>query len=134
VSRGPRLLQAIFGSALVVTGAICSRNANAETIIATAGDNIIVETHDGSVLAALAAIGGKFDLHLRGLSSLDRPIEGRYEGSLRGVVTRLLNGYDYVMKIDGGRVEVVVLGVAKQSETRPANILGAIAPTKRRSD
>jgi hypothetical protein len=127
------LLRAILGSALVVTGAICSRNADAETVIATAGGNIIVETHDGSVLAALTALGSKFDFHLRGLASLDRRIEGRYEGSLRGVVTRLLSGYDYVMKIDGGRVEVVVLGVAKQSETRPVDIPG-IAPTKRRSD
>jgi hypothetical protein len=95
---------------------------------------LTIEVRDTSLRDVLTALGAKFGLHVRGLSSLNRQVEGRYEGSLRGVVTRLLNGYDYVLKTDDGRMEVIIVGATKQSETGLKPSQAVWVPTRRRSD
>jgi hypothetical protein len=134
LSRRSRLLQLILGSAVLAAGHFCAPLGHAEAIVSGADNNLTIEARDTSLQDVLTALGAKFDLRVRGLSSLNRQVEGRYEGSLRAVVTRLLNGYDYVLKTDSGHVEVIVLGVAKQSETRPEYSQAVPIPTKRRSD
>ena len=132
--RRSRFLALIVASAVLAAGDFCAQRAHAEAVVSGADNNLTIEVHDTSLQDVLTALGAKFGLRVRGLSSLNRQVEGRYEGSLRGVVTRLLNGYDYVLKTDAGRIEVIIVGAAKQIETRAAN--GQVVPiaTKRRSD
>jgi hypothetical protein len=128
------LLQLVLGSTVLAAGHLCAPLAHAETIVSGGDNNLTIEVRNTSLQDVLTALGAKFGLRVRGSSSLNRQVEGRYEGSLRGIVTRLLNGYDYVLKSDGGGIEVIIVGAATQSETRSEHSQALPAPTKRRSD
>ena len=116
VSRRSRLLQFILGSAVLAAGHFCAPLGHAEAIVSGADNNLTIEARDTSLQDVLNALGAKFDLRVRGLSSLNRQVEGRYEGSLRAVVTRLVNGYDYVLKTDSGTSKS--LSWARQSRAK----------------
>jgi len=127
-------LQPLFLTAVILaTGLACPRFAHGEASISGAESDMTIEVHDTPVQEVLAALGTRFGVRFRGITSIDRRIDGRYEGSLRGVVTRLLNGYDYVIKTDEGAIEVIILGLTKRDQTPPQNQAVPL-PTKRRSD
>ena len=127
-------LQSIFLSAVILaTGPACPPLAHGEASISGAESDMTIEVHDTPVQEVLAALGTRFGLRVRGTTSLDRRIDGRYEGALRGVVARLLNGYDYVIKTDERAIEVIILGLTKRDQTPPQNQAVPL-PTKRRSD
>ena len=92
-----------------------------------------MEVRDTPVQEILATLGDRFGLRFRATTSLDKRIDGRYQGSLRGVVIRLLNGYDYVIKTDDGAIEVIILGLTNRDQA-PALRQGVVVPTRRRSD
>ena len=75
-----------------------------------------VEARDAPVEEVLDALGASFGLRFRSTAPLNRRVTGIYVGSLQRVVSRLLNGYDFVMKTDARSVEVAVYGVAKPEE------------------
>lgn len=126
VSRHTRFMSLLLGSVVLAAGLVCAVRADAQAIVSGAENDVTIEAHDTSLQDVLAALGARFGLRYRNVSALDRRINGTYGGSLRGVVARLLDGYDYVMKTDGGRIEVIVLGAAN-SRAMPA-------ATRRRSD
>jgi hypothetical protein len=134
MSRQSRLLPLILGSAILTAGHFRAPIAHAEAIVSGSDHNLMIEVRDTSLQDVLTALGAKFDLRFRGLSSLDRRIEGTYRGSLREVITRLLDRYDYVLKTNGARIEVIILDAAKHSETRAEHGQAVPGPTKRRSD
>jgi hypothetical protein len=131
MSPRARLLSYLLRAALSIMWAF---PALAEAIVSGTETELAVEARDTTVQDVLALLGEKFGLRYHGLSSVGRPIAGTYAGSLRAVVTRLLDGYDYVMKIEGGRIEVFVLRAAGQNEARAAQAQAVPIPTRRRAD
>jgi hypothetical protein len=72
-----------------------------------------VEAQDASVEEILTALTRKFDVQFRSSADLDKRLTGTYEGTLLGVVTRVLSGYNSVVKSGEKGLEVVLLGSAK---------------------
>jgi hypothetical protein len=68
----------------------------------------------------LSALGTSWPVKYRSSSPLDAPIEGAYSGSLSQVVARLLDDYNYVIKQDAGRTEIVVFGRRGEAAIAPA--------------
>jgi hypothetical protein len=89
--------------------------------------DLTVATSDASIAEALLALQAKFEVSVRPQASLGHRLNGRYSGSLRNVVSRILNGYNFVMKSEAGHLEVIVIGLTNQQ-------VGATTRTKRRSD
>ena len=134
MSPPARLQPYLLSSAILVMAHACACVAHAEAIVSGTENELSVEARDTTVQDVLAILGEKFGLRYHGLSSVGRPIAGTYAGSLHTVVTRLLDGCDYVMKIDGGRIEVFVLRAAGQNEARAEHSQAVLIPTRRRSD
>jgi hypothetical protein len=100
-------------SALV---ALAAPAAHAETRVEGTVDSIRLEAHDASVQEVLTALGANFDLRFRSATPLDRTVSGSLKGPLRGVVARVLDGYDYIGKTGNGTMQVIVLGLQQQAQ------------------
>ena len=68
-----------------------------------------VEVQQTAIADVLSALN-KFNVRFRSSIGLDETLDGTYTGSLRHVVARLLNRYDYAAKQDGSWLEVTIYG------------------------
>ena len=71
---------------------------------------VTVDAQNISIGEILAALAHDFNVHYRSSVDLNRQITGTYEGSVRHVVTRILEGYNFVVESSPGRIEVTVFG------------------------
>lgn len=97
-----------------------------------------VEVDDTSVDEVMAALAATFDLRYRSPVPLARRVTGTYEGSLRHVVARLLDGYNFVMKTGSEGIDARVYGAAGAGEVLltpgPAAAGQPAPPTSARRD
>jgi hypothetical protein len=107
-----------LASAVMLAGLACSvpMPARAEVSIAGGPDAIRLEASGASLEEVLAALHANFNLRYRTLAALDGAVAGTYRGSLASVASRLLDGYDFVMKVSAENVEISVLRRYAQGE------------------
>jgi hypothetical protein len=86
-----------------------------------------VDVHQTTLAVVLTALA-TFNVRYRSSIGLDEVIEGTYAGSLRQVLSRVLDGYNYATKQNGSNLEVVVFG-RRGERAIPAPI---IIPVRRR--
>jgi hypothetical protein len=82
----------------------------AEIQVSGSPDAITIEARDTSVENILAALSRAFDMDYRSSIDLDKRLSGTYVGPLSQVVTRILQGYNFVLKTDNGSFSVTVVG------------------------
>jgi hypothetical protein len=82
-------------------------------------ENIRLEAHDATVEEILAVLRARFDLRYRD-AALNRRVTATYEGSLRKILARVLDGYDYVIGSKGDKIEVIVVSTGAPRQARPA--------------
>ena len=85
------------------------------------------EARDATVAELLAALGERFGLHYRGTTG-SRGLTATFEGPLRRVLARVLDGYNYVILSRGDGLEVIVLNArsaaaAAAAPTIPATVI-----------
>jgi hypothetical protein len=97
-----------------------------ETQIAGASGAVSVDAHDTTLQSVIAKLSATFGFRFRSSADLNRPINGSYRGSLREVVTRLLDGYDFVLYRSDEVTEVVV--VRRSGMTTAAAPVATAAP------
>jgi len=95
---------------LSVLGACASTLGHAEVIVSGTVASIRIVASREPISGVLSAVAESFKVPYRSVVTLDDRISGTYSGSLRDVVSRLLSGYNYVIKQKDGMVEIVVLG------------------------
>jgi hypothetical protein len=114
-----RLFAALtLGSVLVAAPKL----AFAETQVQGSPDAVRIEAQDSPIENVLTALGGAFDLRYRSSTNLDKKVTGTYQGPLRRVVARVLEGYNFVLSTKNGRVEVTVLGAQNSTSVAAAKI------------
>jgi hypothetical protein len=69
-----------------------------------------IDANQSRVSEVLSALGSTFNLRYRTPIPLDEAISGTFKGSLREVIARLLEGFNYVVKTERDAIEVVVVG------------------------
>jgi hypothetical protein len=69
-----------------------------------------LDVRQSKVDDVLLALADRFHVHYRTSVPLDDPVSGSYTGSLGHVLGRVLDNYNYVIKQEGGQLNVVVLG------------------------
>jgi len=95
----------------VIFAALPANSLRAEIRVQGQAGDVRVEAHDATVAEILAALGERFALRYRGTTE-SGGVTATFEGPLRRVVGRVLDGYDYVIEPRGDGLEVVVLGAA----------------------
>jgi hypothetical protein len=121
-------------TALGVALAIAPTPVLAEIGVTGSSEAVTIEARDTSVRDVLTALSRTFSMDYQSSVELDKRPYGTYVGPLSQVVTRILKGYNFVLKTDNGRIFVTVVGtptsLAPNSATRG---LPAPAPEPRRS-
>ena len=102
-----------FGSAAwfiaaVLVAALPGRAIAAEIHVQGSADAVRVEARGATRSEILAALAGRFALSYRGATD-GRALTTSFEGSLREVVKRVLEGYNYVINAKDDVLEVVVV-------------------------
>jgi len=116
-----------YGSACILMIGLLNAPTKAETILAGDKADLRLAISDASVAEVLSALEAKYDLSFRARAPLDHRLSGSYSGSLERVVSRLLNGYDFIIKTEAEHLEVTVIGVTNHQDAGMGGI-------KRRSD
>jgi hypothetical protein len=89
--------------------------------IAGEPDAVRLEAREALLADVMAALRANFNLRYRTSAVLDEKVSGTYRGPLAKVASRLLDGYDFVMKVSAGTIEVSVLRRHAHGETpRPS--------------
>jgi hypothetical protein len=104
----------------VIFAALFTNSLHAEVRVQGQAGDVRVEAHDATVAEILAALGERFALRYRGTTGSDG-VTATFDGSLRYVVGRVLDGYNYFIETRGDGLEVVVLGAAS-SHAVPAPV------------
>ena len=106
-----------FVSLLIVTPSF----AFDEVKVAGTAEKLKLEVSNATVDNALAALRSAVDFKCSCSPPLDRRVTGVYQGNIRRVLSRLLEGYDYVIKTSAsGMVEVIVLATNVSPRPGPA--------------
>jgi hypothetical protein len=101
--------------------------AVAETRLNGGPDNVQVEASDTTLDELLAALHDRFGLTYPSTASLEQKVDGNYAGPLANIVKRLLKDYDHALKLENGRIVVVVIYPRKstlQASATPARSTG----------
>jgi hypothetical protein len=112
-----------------VTGA-CSTGdqaAHAQVRVEGRPDAVHVEVRDVPLREVLEALAIKYNLRYRANDPLDMPVTGTFDGSLHRVAVRVLDGYDFAMKLTPEAIDVLILrrdrpavvAVAVRAQVRP---------------
>lgn len=120
VSGNNRVWRRIVLASLFATCAqIATAPVRAEAVIRGDLQSVELEAKDATIDEILAALSAKWKINYRTSVGLNRRKNGTYRGSLAGVVSRILNGYNFVMESSGDTLDVLVLDTASPG-ARPA--------------
>jgi hypothetical protein len=103
-------------SAAIVLGvglAVVPTLALAEAQVRGTPNAVSVEAKDASVEEVLVALANVFDVHFRSAANLEKRLTGTYEGTLQQVLTRVLSGYNFIVKSGEKGVEITLLESGK---------------------
>jgi hypothetical protein len=108
-------------AAVVLQFAGAANSAYAEVSVKGDVDSVRIEAHDSSLAEVLAALGAAFDVRYGSSIDLNRPVTGRLNGPLPRVISRLLQGYNYVARSSAsGNIEAIFIISAAQNTAKVA--------------
>jgi hypothetical protein len=100
----------VFALSVVFVGSLPAI-AGAEVHVEGSQAVVRVSTSRDTISDVLSALAATFDVRYRTAISLDAAADGTYSGSLQQVISRLLDGYNYMVKSDDSKTtEIVVFG------------------------
>jgi hypothetical protein len=110
-------------SALAACLAVGPAEAFTTVQVRGSSKDVSINAQNSSIKDVLSALGGKFNLQFQSSTNLDKQLTGTYQGSLLRVVSRLLEGYNFIIRSNQDRLEVTVLGIQNGSAvSEPSNI------------
>src|SRR6202035_2636084 len=86
-----------------------------------------------TIAGVLSALNAAFDMSYRTSIVLDEEINGTYVGSLRRVISRVLDGYNYVIKQNDAKLDVIILGRRGERAVPVAMPVDPFRPLRERS-
>jgi len=114
-----RLRRCLFSLATALWCGLAT-TAHAEVHIEGSPSAVRVTTNQDAIADVLWAFAATFNVQYRTAIPLDAAANRAYSGSLGQVVYRLLDGYNYVIKKDQEKIEIVIFGKRGQSAIPPA--------------
>jgi len=96
---------------LALVAAFGSTAGHAEVRVDGDATALRIAASQSQVADVLAALGPTLQVRVSASVALDKRIHGSYTGSLGQVLSRVLEGYNYVVKRRGPETEIIVIGV-----------------------
>jgi hypothetical protein len=93
--------------------------AYAEVLVEGNLESVRVITNGADVAEVLSVLAKNFNVKYRTEILLNAAADGSYSGSVRQVLSHLLNGYTYVIKNERESTEIVVFGYRGESAVPP---------------
>jgi hypothetical protein len=81
-----------------------------------------VRVENDTVAHVLEALGQNVSLHYRSAAPLDKVIGGSFSGSLEQVLSRVLGGYDFVVRYNIQGIELLVVGKSAATPIPPPRV------------
>ena len=103
-------LRRLLVLALTLGSLLAGANAaHAQVRVEGQPDAVHIDARDVPLREVLDALQAKFNLRYRTSDVLDTRMTGTFNGSLRRVAVRVLEGYDFAMKITPRDIDVLIL-------------------------
>lgn len=102
--------QCLWGPATGLMMCALATIARAEVQVEGNPAAVHVTTNQEAISDVLSAIGANFNVRYRTAIPLDAVADTSYAGSVGQVISRLLDGYNYVIKTDQKSTEIVIFG------------------------
>jgi hypothetical protein len=112
----------------VVVASTAAETARAEVHLEGTPTALRVTTSQDKIADVLSAFAATFDIQYRTAIPLDATAGVSYSGSFTQVMSRLLDGYNYVIKREQDAIEIVVFGTRGEVAIPPP--AAKPAPTK----
>ena len=117
---------AALGLACLV--ALSAAQADAEVRVDGGRDEMQVRVENDTVGHVLEALGHTVSLHCRSAAPLNKVIGGSFSGSLEQVLSRVLAGYDFVVRYNLRAVEILVVGKSGAAPIPPPAVENSPQP------
>jgi len=100
---------------------------------------VSIKAQNSSIEEILSALSREFHIQYHSTANLEKHLTGTYQGSLQRVLTRILEGHNFIVKASNGQIDVTVFGTqgvpgkavaaATPAASKPAPIAAKVAPT-----
>ena len=120
-TQGSPLLGTQVAAALSVALATAPTSVLAEARVLGSQAAVTIEAQDSSIEEILTALSNKLGIRYRSTASLERRLSGAYVGPLPRVLKRVLDGYNFVVKTEGGTTTIAVFGALNAPTTARAS-------------
>jgi hypothetical protein len=107
---------------LACLAALSATQADAEVRVDGGRDEMQVRVENDTVGHVLEALGQNVSLHYRSAAPLNKVIGGSFSGSLEQVLSRVLAGYDFVVRYNMQGVELLVVGKSGAAPIPPPTV------------
>jgi hypothetical protein len=102
-------LKALVATALSATFLqALSMGAHADVQVSCGAEALRIEASDASLEDVLAELGRSCGLQYRSPADFGHPVSGTFAGSLRDVLSRLLQGYNFVVESSASSTRIVI--------------------------
>jgi hypothetical protein len=113
----------LLAAAALLTWCLSCGSSGAEVRLSGTQDHVVLQTHEASMEEILTALRSTFDLEVSLEGATVRKFTGVYTGSVRKVLSRLLMGYDYVLRSASNGISIRLVGnSAADSSAAPSNL------------
>jgi hypothetical protein len=85
---------------------------------------VLLDARRTTIMQVLAALTTVYGISYHSSSPLDKPVDGGYTGSLGQVITRVLEGYNFVIRKQGPRLDVSIF--ERSGDTAVASPMAAV--------
>lgn len=83
--------------------------SHAQIAVSGTSERAVLEVRDASLMEALQALKSSFGFSISGALAADRRMSGRFEGPLRRVIARVLDGTNFVIRNEGDRMVLLLI-------------------------
>lgn len=131
-SRSPAALRRLLVFAIVSAALLAALGNAARAQVSVDGrpDSVHIEAHDATLREVFDALQTKFGLRYRTDDALETHKSGVFDGPLPRVTARMLDGYDFAMKVTPQGVDVLVLRQNQAYGKAVVSATPASAPAK----
>jgi hypothetical protein len=105
--------------ALQAAAVLCAAAAPAAAevrVTDAGGGELVIEARDATVQEILEALGQTRTIQFQNSEALSRRVTGTYAGRLQRVLSRILDGYDHVIRSTASGIQIDVVGAAQSAK------------------